>query len=123
MKHRMIVIIMAAAFALPAMAQISSSSAFTPTEAPAAAFRSTSSMTTSGSTYSSAPMFNADGTATYAAASYESEGAPSGPRKAGPPTPSGDPTPLGDAALPLLLMAIGYMLVLSARRRVKLLNR
>ena len=114
---------MAAAFALPAMAQLSTSATFTPTESPAADFRSTSSMTTSGSTYSSAPMFNADCTATYAAASYESEGAPSGPRRVGPPNPSGDPTPLGDAALPLLLMAIGYMLVLSVRRRVKLLNR
>ena len=109
MKHRMIVIIMAAVFALPAMAQWSTGSTFSQAEAPAAAFRSTSSLTGSGSTYSSTPMFSADGTATYAAAAYESEGVPSKPRKTGPPTPEGDPTPLGDAALPLLLMALLYV--------------
>ena len=109
MKHRMIVIIMAAVFALPAMAQWSTGSTFSQAEAPAAAFRSTSSLTGSGSTYSSTPMFSADGTATYAAAAYESEGVPSKPRKTGPPTPEGDPTPLGDTALPLLLMALLYV--------------
>lgn len=122
MKHRMIVMLMAAVFALPAMAQMNTGSTFLQTEAPAAAFRSTSTLPTCGSTYSSAPMFNADGTATNAAASsYESEGAPSKPRKVGPPTPGGDPTPLGDATLPLLLLAVGYIL-LRKRNSVKRLN-
>ena len=105
--NRMIVMmLMAAVFALPAMAQWSTGSTFPQTEAPAAAFRSTSSLTGSGSTYTSAPMFSADGTAAFNDSYTESAQPSNGPRRVGPPTPGGDATPIGDAALPLLLMAL-----------------
>ena len=40
------------------------------------------------------------------------------PRRIGPPTRSGDPTPVGDALLPLLLMAVLYTFV---KRRLNVL--
>ena len=102
MKHKIIVVLMAAAIALPAMAQFSFA------QEPNTQFQSTSTLSGSGSTYSSTPMLGSDGTATYDDASSTQAQAPGKPRKAGPPTPEGDPTPVGDAALPLLLFAVAY---------------
>lgn len=79
--------------------------------APSATFQSTSSMSSSGSSYSATPSFNADGTAAYEGGSYTSAKAPliGGPRKVDDASNPGRPTPLGDAMLPLTLLACAYM--------------
>ena len=110
----MIVIIMAVVLALPAMAQWSGTEHMTAT-APTASFQSTSTMPSSGSTYSSTPLLGDDGTAIYDDGGSALAHAHGNPRRVGPPTPEGDPTPVGDAALPLLLMALLYVVY---RRRV-----
>lgn len=118
-----IVMVMAAAFALPVMAQPQD---YNQAIQPNATFHSTSTMTGSGSAYSSKPMLNADGTAHYNGASYSPV---SGPRRVGAGTPgSGTPTtpgqgqpqnqfPIGDGLLPLLLCSLAYMGVTAIRRR------
>jgi len=125
--------VLAAAVALPAMAvefreqktdfrtQTSDFRSQSPT--PAASFRSTSVMTTSGSMYSANPSLNADGTAVYKCASYSPAQAPSGPRRV-IGNPDGDDeddtengSPLGDALLPLMLLACAYLIIRMARRR------
>ena len=89
--------------------------------APAMSFQSTSTMMGSGSAYSSNPMLSADGTATYETAS-------NGPRRAkkdegddeiGIITPGqgGTQAPIGDALIPLLLMAMAYVMFILLRRR------
>lgn len=83
--------------------------------APEVSFQSTSSLAGSGSTLSSTPMLNEDGTATYEGET--SSGAPRGPHRIAPPKPSGDPTPLGDVLIPLLLMAMAYATSILLRRR------
>ncbi len=132
-----VVIAMAAAFSLPAVAQNPyARDNHSQMGAPNHVFQSTSTMSGSGSSYSASPMLNSNGTAAYNGATY----APSrGPRRAKmeDPDPSnpfynettgenenigdtGTPnepgTPIGDAVLPLMLMAIGYM-VWKRRRR------
>ena len=88
------------------------------------AFQSTSTMTGSGSSYSSNPSLNANGTAS--APAY-------GPRRAKmddgpsitidvPPIVVVDPekdkiTPVGDAVLPMLLFAAGFAGVIALRRK------
>ena len=88
--------------------------------APSATFQSTSSMSSSGSTYSANPELNADGTAAYEGGSYTSAKSPliGGPRR----NPSVDPTdpgntPLGDAVLPLLLMSFAFGMFVYFRRK------
>ena len=111
-------IIMAAVFALPAMAQWSTTATpFAPVKAPVAAFCSTSCMTPSGSPHSFNPSLNADGKAIYGGGSGSSTSTdvPRNPRRIIPPNPGTDPMPLGDAVLPLLLMALGYILVLRTK--------
>lgn len=88
------------------------------TVAPTATFRSTSTLQQSGSAYAASPMLGADGTATHNGYYTQVQAPGSGPRKVGPPTPEGDPTPLGDALIPLLIMAIIYMIV-AYRRKTK----
>ena len=114
--NRIIVMLMAAAMVLPAMAQWNSAEHTTAT-APAVSFQSTSTMPSSGSTYSSTPMWSNDGTAAYDDASSAQAQAPSGPRKVGPPTPGGDPTPIGDGVWGLILMAAGFGMYKSRMRR------
>ena len=111
LKNNIFVVLMAAALALPVMAQ------FTTAQEPSTQFQSTSGMKNSGSTYSANPTLNTDGTAAYNDASYEESQQPSGPRKVGPPNPEGDPTPVGNAALPLLVMAFGYAGYILWRKR------
>lgn len=90
---------------------------------PNTVFQSTSTMTPTGSQYSSNPTLNSNGTAV----------APtSGPYKAKkdglvpPPPPTVDENdtgnqPLGDALIPLMLCACAYLIVRATRRRT--LNR
>lgn len=86
---------------------------------PAATFQSTSTMTGSGSVYSSNPVLNEEGSAVYGGgASYSPAHAQGRPRKAPDPISSDDDldedtgtgldTPVGDALLPLLLMALAF---------------
>ena len=118
MKNRIVVMIMAAALSLPAMAgwiHHDQKNAAVQQEA----FQSTSTMTPSGSAYSSNPTLNVDGTAAYDEASAPAN-AP-GRRKIGP-SPSGtvdetDKVPVGDAVLPLMLMAAAAAGVVALRRR------
>ena len=84
--------------------------------APAATFRSTSTLQQSGSAYASSPMLGSDGTAAYGGYSTQVKAPGSGMRRVAPPTPSGDPTPLGDALIPMLVMAIIYVLLLHRRK-------
>lgn len=101
---------------MPTMAQ------FTEPERPQATFQSTSTMTPTGSQYSSNPSLNADGTASSPTATTP------GPRKAkmgGTGLPSvteemgtgqGN-TPVGDAVLPFTLLSMVAAGVVYLRRR------
>ena len=91
------------------------------TEQPQVQFQSTSTMQASGSTLSSQPMLNQDGTAYNPTAAASST--PSGPRKSFGNNPN-DPgftndesSPIGDALLPLSLMALAFAGVIYLRRR------
>lgn len=119
MKHKIIVILMAAAMALPAMAQWSRTP-FSEVIAPQASFQSTSTMQASGSRFSTNTKLNSDGTAIYGNGSGTQPQTqdPRVPRKVAPPVIEGEPTPLGDALLPLLLMAVLYTFV---KRRLNVL--
>lgn len=106
---KILFVLLVALVALPTMAQNFK-------EQDQQVFRSTSTLTPSGSQYSAQPMLNEDGTAYNPAAS-------SGPRRAKaeetpstPTTPTTpdvtDPekiTPVGDAVWPLMLMALAYL--------------
>ena len=108
---------MVAAFALPTMAQNYEA------QQPNSAFQSTSTMMGSGSSLSSNPTINENGTAT--TPSYSpAKASGSGPRKAGslpgkPTNGEGDNgnTPIGDAVLPLLLMSLAFVGVTYLRKR------
>jgi hypothetical protein len=114
----MSVIILAVAVALPTTAQM-----FDAGSSPVIAFQSTSTMTGSGSAYSSSPTLDEDGMATYS-------GASSGPRRVssspGTPTTPGagekeNQFPLGDGILPLMLMALllGGWIALRQKKQIK----
>lgn len=121
----MSVMVLVVAIVLPTKAQISGQMS-----TPVIAFRSTSMMAGSGSSYSSSPMLTENGLATYS-------GAPSGPRRGGAGTPgAGTPTtpgagekenqfPLGDGVLPMMLLLGAYCGFVYYRRKkkVKSLNR
>lgn len=114
---KMIIVVMAAVLALPAMAQWETDEQQNAAR-PSSTFQSTSTMQSSGSSYSTNPMLNADGTATYNAASYAPAQAPSsGPRKVAPPAPEGPPTPVGDGVWALLLIAAAYAAWSTLRRK------
>ena len=82
---------------------------------PTTAFQSTGTMVPSGSAFSSMPMLRRHGTATLATTeTVESPGG--GPRRIAPPKPTGDPTPVGDVLIPLLLMAIIYIIKIKIRK-------
>ena len=126
MKRNIMIIVMAAAFALPTMAQTFGSQA----ERPNAVFQSTSVMQGSGSAYRSHPMLNRDGTAAYSCSSPV--GGPLRAKKDGNPfdngsggtvnigevvNPNEPGTPLGDALIPLAVMALAFGAVVAVRRR------
>lgn len=114
MKKILILVVMVVAFALPTMTQNYEA------QQPTATFQSTSTFTGSGSTYSSNPTINENGTAS--TPSY-APGRPGNVRTTGtPPTPENDPNdpgnvPVGDAVLPLLLMAAAFAGVTYIRKR------
>lgn len=86
--------------------------------APMAAFQSTSTMQGSGSAYSSHPMLNAEGQATYTTQESSPAYSPGGPRRIITPGNSGTQQPIGDALIPLLLMVMVYATsVLLCRRK------
>ena len=122
MKKVMMIIVMVAAFVLPTMAQ------FGQQDPNKVQFQSTSTMQTSGSTLTSQPMLNADGTA------YNPTAGSSGPRKAKmedddddftitTPGTTGSQAPIGEAILPLSLMALAFAGVIYLRRRRAALKR
>lgn len=86
------------------------------TAMPSASFRSTSTMTASGSTYASQPMLGADGMASIGE-TYTSSPAPSGPRRIVTPGAGGIQQPLGDALIPLLLMALAFTAIRAHRKK------
>lgn len=123
MKRNIVMIVMAAALALPTMA-VEFGAAYPYGTAPQVSFQSTSTMSGSGSAYSSNPTLGDDGTATYGGSS-----SPSGPRRAkrednpfgdqtieGTGNPQEPGTPIGDAALPLMLLACAYLIMRVARK-------
>ena len=83
---------------------------------PYATFRSTSTMTASGSTYSSQPLLGTNGMATMGD-TYTSSQPAGGPRRIITPGNNGTQQPLGDAFFPLLLMVMAYATSVLLRRR------
>ena len=104
---------------MPAMAQFSNNDPFAAT-APTTTFHSTSTLTGSGSEYSSNPTISDNGSATqpYAAPRMIGARRNDGGSIAPPDDEDEDykENPIGDALLPLMLLAVGYA---AARRRVK----
>ena len=86
------------------------------TTVPSASFQSTSTMTASGSSYSSQPTIGSDGVATMGE-TYTSSQPASGPRRIITPGAGGTQQPIGDALIPLLLMVMAYATYLLLRRR------
>ena len=122
MKRNIMMIVMAVAFALPAVAvEYGNKSQYA--VMPPASFQSTSTMVATGSTYSSNPTLGDDGTATYNGDQGNSSN-PRGVHKAPPliVTPGQleeGHVPLGDAVLPLLLLACAYLIMRATRTRAK----
>ena len=130
MRKILLIVVMVAAFLLPAMAQSYGTQSSTDRQhsvsAPASGFRSTSTMQGSGSTYTPNPGLESNGTAAAPAAAK----APGGPHRAPDPVSSdewwelpenkdekGLDAPVGDAVLPLTLLACAYLIIRVARRR------
>ena len=109
--------LVAAVFALPAMAGWNTAGINKDATTIQQAFHSTSTMQGSGSTYYYQPAgLNDEGRATYSDP-YAAAEAPSGPRRIGGFTPTTDPMPVGDAVLPLLLFAAAFGGMNYMRRR------
>lgn len=104
MKKLMILVVMAAALALPAMAQSSQD------------WQSTSTMRGAGSAYSS-QVTAVGATSVEDMSSTTTMNQPTGPRRIGPTHGEGNPNPVGDAVLPLLLMAAACAGVIYLRKR------
>ena len=85
------------------------------TTVPSASFQSTSTMTASGSSYSSQPTIGSDGVATMGE-TYTSSQPASGPRRIITPDAGGTQQPIGDAFIPLLLMVMAYAAYTLLRR-------
>ena len=104
MKKLMILVVMAAALALPAMAQNSQD------------WQSTSTMRGAGSAYSS-QVTAVGATSVEDMSSTTTMNQPTGPRRIGPTHGQDNPNPVGDAVLPLLLMAAACAGVIYLRKR------
>ena len=124
------IVVLVAALALPTMSQSYEAQKQQQVAAPAAGFRSTSVLQGSGSTYSSNPSLNTDGTASYNGAAASPAKAPGGPHRAVDPISglpemkwyedqgiTGAEMPLGDALIPLALMALAFGAVVYYRRK------
>lgn len=117
MKNRVIVLIMAAVFALPAMAGWIKQEQQNATEQQSA-FQSTSTLQGSGSPYASSPApLNNEGRATYEETTEPTNTIVRVIRRIGVVTPEGNPTPAGDAVLPMMLMAAAAAGAMAWRRR------
>jgi len=120
MRQIVIMLVLAATFALPAMAQISNQPALGSTApvAPTVKFQSTSSaMMNSGSAYSANPTIGEDGTAAYAAPKTATRPRPGeGTIHNARPTDQTN-TPLGDALWPLMVLACAYLIIRVYRKR------
>jgi hypothetical protein len=86
------------------------------TTVPSASFHSTSTMTASGSSYSSQPTIGSDGVATMGE-TYTSSQPAGGPRRIVTPGAGGIQQPIGDALFPLLLFALAYGAWILTRRK------
>ncbi len=86
------------------------------TTVPSASFQSTSTMTASGSSYSSQPTIGSDGVATMGE-TYTSSQPAGGPRRIVTPGAGGIQQPIGDALIPLLLFALAYGAWILTRRK------
>ena len=121
LTNKVCVLVVVAAFALPAMAQFGNNDPYTAQAPGSQSFQSTSSMMGSGSNYSSNPSIGNDGVAMAPTARGVS-----GARRAGEdegwedesdPDDPGVPYPIGDAILPLLMAAGAFLLMKVLRRR------
>lgn len=120
MKRNIVMIVMAVAFALPAVA-VEFGNKVSYGEMPQMAFRSTSTMVGIGSAYAANPRISEVGTATYDGA-QDNNPSPRGVHKAPPliVTPGQleeGHVPIGDAAVPLMLMAMLFAGVIYTRRK------
>ena len=104
MKKLMILVVMAAALALPAMAQSSQD------------WQSTSTMRGAGSSLSS-QVTAVGATSVEDMSTTTTMNQPTGPRRIGPTHGQDNPNPVGDAVLPLLLMAAACAGVIYLRKR------
>lgn len=86
------------------------------TTVPSVSFQSTSTMTASGSSYSSQPTIGSDGVATMGE-TYTSSQPAGGPRRIVTPGAGGIQQPIGDALIPLLLFALAYGAWILTRRK------
>lgn len=86
------------------------------TTVPSVSFQSTSTMTASGSSYSSQPTIGSDGVATMGE-TYTSSQPAGGPRRIVTPGAGGIQQPIGDALFPLLLFALAYGAWILTRRK------
>lgn len=115
MRKFVMMIMVVALTALPAMAQVfgQQQSQQFGAQAPNAQIQSTSTFSGSGSSYSSNPTLNSDGTATFNGAASSSAKLPGGPRRViedeSDPGPLDPGSPVGSPVLPLLLLACAYM--------------
>ena len=108
-------IMVAVLTALPTMGQILSEKQVS------IGFQSTSVMSGSGSAYTANPVLNEDGTASYDGAEGTTRIGKIRRDPATPGTPStpgagGEQFPMGDAVLPLMMLAMAYMLVRRYRK-------
>ena len=120
MKRNIMIIVMAVAFALPAVA-VEFGNKVSYGEMPRMAFRSTSTMIGIGSAYASNPRISEVGTATYDG-DQDNNSNPRGVHKAPPliVTPGQleeGHVPIGDAAVPMMLMAVAFCGVTYYRRK------
>ncbi len=118
MKRNILIVLATIAFVLPSLA-LNNENLNT---LPEVSFQSTSTMTPVGSTYSSNPALNDDGTAYSPSQASSPARAGSGPRKIGPGVSETidekDKVPIGDGTWILMLLAVGYAFFIAWRRMV-----
>lgn len=123
LSKRWIIVLMAAVFALPAMAGWNTAGINKDATTTQQTFHSTSTMQGSGSSHSYMPAsLNEEGRATYSDPYDTPSYTPRGPRKSFGQNGEGgitsdESSPVGDAVLPLLLFAAAFGGVITFRRR------
>ena len=118
LTNKVCVLVVVAAFALPAMAQFANNDPYTAQAPGSQSFQSTSTMMGSGSTYSSNPSIGNDGVAMAPTArGVNARRNEDGWADDEDPDTPGVPYPIGDAVLPLLMAAGAFLLMKALRRR------